>query len=544
MADIFRDIAKFTARSFLNSIAAENLRDYAHASKIFIGNHFRLNPKNTFLFHVFFDIDPSLATGSVAETLALTELGLMVKNSDLPRYTVETKVYNSYNRPNVVQSKIRFDPITIVFHDDNANIVRNFWYDYYRYYFRDSDHSMSTYREDHKFEPQDSGNFGFTRRRESHTHYLRSIRIYSLHQKKFSEYILINPVIKSFRHGQHQNGPEGTMTHEMVIEYEHVLYSNGRTSEGNPSGFATLYYDKTPSPLRATGSSRSIFGPNGLLDSGSDILRDLENQNYLSAIFKTARTANTLRGMNIKKQVLGEITNAAGTMVSGAIQDIVSSAMRPTSNNGYNIPNLASSESFISNQYTGIPVRSSISDLAGVDLAPYSIGEGDYPVYDPVVQGNGNPPNNYNPQFPSDPGTPRPGIAEADFQIINDQDDLRPIGTGGIVNANNAKIDLNYNIDIKRSEIENLYMDLDNSQTQVTNTNSVLTDLNSRLSIAQSAPPSAQRESVIANLNEQINTTSQLNAAAQLSVARKLNEINVTKSELDGYNWQLNKLGS
>lgn len=543
MADIFDTVADFAGRSAGSIFGNENLADYAHASRIFVGSNFRLNPKSSFLFHVFIDIDPALASNTTSDVIALTELGLMVKQADLPKYSIETKTYNSYNRPNIVQSKIKFDSITITFHDDNANIVRNFWYDYYRYYFRDSDHTLATYDSDYKYAPQDTGKFGFTRRSDTFKPFLKSVRLYSLHQKRFSEYILINPIIKSFRHSQHQQGPEGTMSHDMVIDYENVLYSSGSVTQGNPAGFATLYYDTTTSPLVSSAGARNIFGPNGLVESAANIYKDLEDQEYLNSIYQTARAVNTARGMNLQNSLISELTGYYADTASEDIQNVVNQQLKFNNGTGYNIPSLNATETLISKQYTGIQQTTSLPDLAGTAVALNGIQRKTYPLYRPVRQGLSDPPSNYDPQLPTNPGIIRPQAISKNLYIANDQQSLRTYSSSGRVDKTETANTLKYNLGIKKTELENLYQDLDQGQKQVNNTNVILADLNSRLTTAQSAPPSAAKDAVVSNLQQQITNATQLNSAAQQSVARKLSEITTAQNDLTSVNAKLQSLG-
>ena len=45
---------------------------------------------------------------------------------------------NQYNRKRIVQTKIKYDPVEINFHDDNRNLITSLWYDYYTYYYNDA----------------------------------------------------------------------------------------------------------------------------------------------------------------------------------------------------------------------------------------------------------------------------------------------------------------------------------------------------------------------------------------------------------------------
>ena len=111
------------------------LRDYKHASQLYVADNFKLVPKFGFLFHVFFDINPEAASPDPSNPITQEEIGLLVKSIDLPKFSIDTKIHNAYNRPNIVQSKIKYDNISASFHDDSADIIRNFWFDYYNYYY-------------------------------------------------------------------------------------------------------------------------------------------------------------------------------------------------------------------------------------------------------------------------------------------------------------------------------------------------------------------------------------------------------------------------
>jgi len=300
----------------------DDLKDWNHASQLFTTNNNELHPKQSFLFHVFFELNDSVGTTAGANISPLVgdqnkrkELGMLVKQVSLPKFSIDTKTLNAYNRPHIVQTKIHYDPITITFHDDSADVVRNFWYDYYTYYYRNSDHGSAKNPLDasatHKeiTSPRLDKDWGYTLRgtasnpTPSHP-YLRSIRIYSLHNKRFSEYVLTNPIIKSFQHGEHSSS-EGTgiMQHTMTLEFEGIHYASGKISKKGssyPLGFGEIHYDHRPSPLTAAGGgTRSLLGPGGLLESSEEVYDDFENGNYGAALFKGAKTLNGLKGQNL-----------------------------------------------------------------------------------------------------------------------------------------------------------------------------------------------------------------------------------------------------
>lgn len=311
---------------------SDNVKDYRHASRLFVGDNFALAPKQGFLYHVFFDLDNSISRISNENAI---EVGMLVKSVDLPKFTVDTKTLNSYNRPNLVQNKIKYDPVNIVFHDDNADVVRNFWFDYYHYYYRDADLGYGDgfgvvnqgYFLPTKYGFRPNNNYGYTPKSYSSftsnqvQQYIKSIRIYSLHKRRFSEYTLVNPMITSFRHGQHQAGSNDTMSHEMTISYEFVLYATGNVSKKTVKGFADIHYDNSPSPLSvAGGGTNTLLGPGGLFDTASDVVDDLSKDppSYASALFKGFRGLNNLKNTNLKNAAKAEFGQIGMDILKGS----------------------------------------------------------------------------------------------------------------------------------------------------------------------------------------------------------------------------------
>lgn len=241
------------------------LRDYQHASKLFLGGQLPdgqqgLLPKSGFLFHVVFDLNPN-----ITRDFSIAELGLLVKTATLPKFTVDLKQQNAYNRVNYVQTKIKYDPVQITFHDDSSNVVRDFWFSYFNYYYRDSDYSEPLYQIKHKYNERSAVNWGYTPKKKKKSEFLNSVRIFSLHQKNFSEYVLVNPIIKSFKHGDHRyEDGNGLMSHDMTIEYETVLYYSGKISEDTVKGFGSIHYDLTPSPNLS--KEANLVGPGSATD--------------------------------------------------------------------------------------------------------------------------------------------------------------------------------------------------------------------------------------------------------------------------------------
>jgi hypothetical protein len=140
--------------------------------------------------------------------------------------------------------------------------------------------------------------------------FFRDIRIYGMDQRKFAEYVLINPLITSWSHDQYNYAEGGgTMQNSMTIAYETVKYYSGAVgraqSGGDPNvqGFATdAHYDKTLSPIARPGSNATVFGQGGLLETGAGIIGDLQSGSVLGLIGaaqKAARLDKTFKGKNL-----------------------------------------------------------------------------------------------------------------------------------------------------------------------------------------------------------------------------------------------------
>ncbi len=304
---------------FLRQVAqGDNIKDYRHASRLFVDNNYERSPKYTWLFHVYFDLNPEFTTLARDQQIAA---GMLVKAADLPRFRIDAKTYNNYNRPSIVQSKVRYEDINITFHDDSANIIRKLWFDYYNFYYRDMDNNYGDATgglNDIYLAPNKQvlgrralfNRFGYSPRTNGYKNqFIQAIRIYSLHQKRFSEYTLLNPIITSYRHGSHVNGQDSTMENTMSISYETVLYAGGATRVAR--GFADLFYDKSPSPLTpAGGGTNSILGPGGLVNVIDEVITDGAGGNWGSSTFKLVRGYQKNKNVDLANLAQGELVQA------------------------------------------------------------------------------------------------------------------------------------------------------------------------------------------------------------------------------------------
>ena len=102
-----------------------NLKDYQHADRVYVKNNYARTPKLGFLYFVVFNINRQ-AVKDATWLKNQTEVGILVKKIDLPKFDVTTEIVNQYNRKTVVQTSLKYQPISVDFHDDNSDITHNF----------------------------------------------------------------------------------------------------------------------------------------------------------------------------------------------------------------------------------------------------------------------------------------------------------------------------------------------------------------------------------------------------------------------------------
>jgi hypothetical protein len=327
--------------SYLQPVIGDigNMKDYAHASRLYADNVFSLAPKAGWMYYVVFDIDPSTITDSTwANKQKVTEVGMLVKSADLPKFTVQTEVVNQYNRKTVIQKGMTYNPINITMHDDQSNVVHNMWLNYYRYYFADStwggtgpigteqDNTPGAYQ-NNKYLPSNDlfnpVNYGLNSQLVV-APFFRSVTIYQLNRKAFTSFKLVNPIVQSWDHDKLDQTQGGRLAESrMGLNYEAVFYGQGVIKKDTPTGFAIFHYDTSPSPLSiAGGGNNSIFGPGGVIPGALDIFGNIENVgttgNPLSALGVALKGVNLVR--NVKNITANSLRSEGYAILNNALQ--------------------------------------------------------------------------------------------------------------------------------------------------------------------------------------------------------------------------------
>lgn len=232
-----------------------HLRDARHAHQLFTKYSFEFAPKVKFLYHVNFAITEEAASFAKNTEQFVRQIGVLAKNTDLPGYKASVETKQQYNRKKNYQTRIDYDEIRMVFHDDNVGMTRAMFEEYYTYYYRDGlNKNDSGFARG--FGPRDKYDqtvvkYGLDNGRK--TPFFRHIKIFQLSRQQWFAYTLINPLITAWQHDtlDYSDGA-GIMENTVNIAYEGVIYTHGIINEGgNPAGFTAqeTSYDVTPSPL-------------------------------------------------------------------------------------------------------------------------------------------------------------------------------------------------------------------------------------------------------------------------------------------------------
>jgi len=239
-----------------------NLRDYRHAARLYADDHQVRAPKYGFLYYVKFEINQRAVVGTLDKNI-----GVYVKKIDLPKFTVQTEMVNQYNRKTQINTKLTYNPITIEFHDDNADITNDLWYSYYQNLIADGNYGSGSSNiprqfTDTKYGPTDY-EYGMYDNKVSES-FLERIDIYMMHHtlQDHTKISLINPKISEWRHDTAgQSDSTKMMQNSMTIVYENVLYSKG-IDNSKLEGFVNEFYDPGQSPVKIGGNPENDPGYN------------------------------------------------------------------------------------------------------------------------------------------------------------------------------------------------------------------------------------------------------------------------------------------
>lgn len=224
-----------------------NLRDYTHASKTFLSEPgYVMAPKFGFLFHVriVFNQPGQSQNGDRSKTISV-----LCKSAELPKFNIEFEELNKYNKKEVIPKKLKYETVTLTFHDDAKNIIRDMWLAYNTYYFADAGVTPEAWGLDDTYlETRPFNRYGLDNNQT--VKLIKSVDIYSMGNHKYTKYSLINPLITSFDFDRYDYSDGAkTMETQLRFDYETVLYYEGSTESIPGFGEDSPYYDNKFSTL-------------------------------------------------------------------------------------------------------------------------------------------------------------------------------------------------------------------------------------------------------------------------------------------------------
>jgi hypothetical protein len=242
------------------------------------------------------------------------EINMLVKNTDLPNFTLTVETLNQYNRKKNVMTGHKYNNISMTFHDDNMGLINQLWQNYYSYYYADS--ISATDPGAYNRNATRSGSFtnsNYGLDNSSTLPFFNSITIYQMARHEYVSYQLINPVITAWNHNKLGYDQTGVHDNTASFAYEAVAYGSGMVESGDPEGFALEHYDFTPSPLENS----------GVLDSASPSFADTNittnAQQFVANLTETINTYQNTQQLqaNVGSGLLSAINSTASQGVSG-----------------------------------------------------------------------------------------------------------------------------------------------------------------------------------------------------------------------------------
>jgi len=321
-----------------------NMGDWQHASRLYIDNDLKFAPKQKYLYHCYFQLDPVVSSimPELKEKHNL-EIGMLVKAADLPRFQAMVETRNKYNRKKNIQTAIQYEPITITFHDDNYGVTTALLEAYYRYYFADAGYGRvpGAYNKagagDNTYLGSGRNQFKYGLDNNISVPFFQNIQISQIAKKAYTTYTIVNPMITNWQHDSVDNSDgTTTMQNTITVVYEAVHYNRGNVvtgTEGNPVGYGSQeHYDTQPSPISLLGGG--TLGLAGSFGAGADLYDYISKGSAFRspleaglAAFQLVRnleglTSEGLReeGFRLAEDVLGDI---AGTDVSGVANVVI-----------------------------------------------------------------------------------------------------------------------------------------------------------------------------------------------------------------------------
>ena len=330
-----------------------DMYNYQHATRLYRDhNLYDYTPKAAWIYYIELGISAGAKKAIAAvnpgwATRQLPVVGILAKTVDQPRFTINTDTLNQYNKKSIIQKSITYQPLSITWHDDQANASTDLWTAYYRYYFADGNYQGPKSQSDSFATNHDAWSkttkytgggydkpYRYGLNMSQSEKFFENIVIYQLYKKRYTKLTLINPMLTEWSHSQLDQNSSKLLDNKMTVAYEAVTYETGKLNKQLIRG---NHYDTTPTPI-------SVGGVLGVLGGTADLFADI-TENGINSPFdlvrygiagaQIAKNASKITGASVKAEAysvlssgLGGIArggtggNIGGNFVSGAQQNI------------------------------------------------------------------------------------------------------------------------------------------------------------------------------------------------------------------------------
>lgn len=324
-----------------------NLGDYSHAANLFVNEQHRLSPKTKYLYSCLFELSNEarqFVTEFDRNPVLLEEFNLLVRQADLPKFSMEVATKNQYNRKKNVQTAIQYDPVNITFHDDSFGVTTALLEGYYRYYYVDGNYTtpgaVAQYDARNLYKGENFHRYRYGLDNDNEQPFFNKITIYQMDRQQWTSYTLVNPVISGIQHETMDSyDASGTSQTSISVVYETVFYDRGSVSSDPPPGIGGSKYDNRPSSLTpAGGGTATLFGLGGVAEGISGVFGDLASgQVGLSTVLETINTyqnAQDLTSQGLRQEGLNILANVSGAAVGQALGGIGNTVFPKYTGNG------------------------------------------------------------------------------------------------------------------------------------------------------------------------------------------------------------------
>lgn len=182
-------------------------------------------PRQKFLFYASFN--PGSAITETVDFSSWTNgFAFQISKIDRPKFTIDVKQLNQYNRKRLIHTGIQYDPVNIVFHDTVDDRVLRVWQQYYKWYFGDGRGKANTIWNRPVLQDTTANGWGFSppNIHPYNTQFFESLDIYTFYGKKYTQHRMWNPKIASIDFDSMDTESSAFANVTMNIKHEGVDY--------------------------------------------------------------------------------------------------------------------------------------------------------------------------------------------------------------------------------------------------------------------------------------------------------------------------------